>query len=320
MRHRAASAAVVAMLLATVAGCERRPTGKDSSQTHAPDSTSALQDRVAHPQIAAAERDARPLRILSTAPNVTEVCCALGLAGQLVGRTRYCAHPPAVRDVPTVGDLYNLNLEVLLAIKPDLILISGRSRAISDRLEQLGLQHESLPDASLQDLFGAIELAGELTGRPATAGELIAGIRADLESVRRRFTSGPSRHVLLSIGPLPDPPQEAFVAGPGSFYDDLLRLAGHENVAQAAGRPFSPMSLEYVAQADPDVIIELAADLATRPQADEDARRVWSQIGPLKAVRDRRVHVLVGQQHLIPGPRIAMTFEALCKTIAGEND
>jgi ABC-type Fe3+-hydroxamate transport system substrate-binding protein len=110
------------------------------------------------------------------------------------------------------------------------------------------------------------------------------------------------------------------VAGPGSFYDDLLTRAGHRNVAETAGRPFAPLSLEFIVQADPDVIIELVAEAQLRPDGDAEARHVWAQLGPLTAVRQERVHVLRGHQHLILGPRVAHTFEALCRIIAGQHD
>jgi len=277
-------------------------------------------DWVLNPQVAESEVDAACPRLLSAAPNVTEICAALGLIDCLVGRTRFCDYPPQVASVRSIGDLYNLNVEVLLELRPDLILISGQSRSISERLSKLGLAYEALPDYTLDELFIGIERVGVLTGRPETARRLIAGARADLEAVAARYAGLPSKRVLVLTWPLPDPPTQADAAGPGSFYDDLLRMAGHTNVAAPGDRPFGPISLEFILEASPDVIIELSADGRERPRGDADARRVWSQVGPLEAVARERVHVLVGRQHFILGPRIARTFEALCRLISDESD
>lgn len=272
-------------------------------------------DWVVTPPIDDAERDRPCPRLLSAAPNVTEVCCALGLVDCLVGRTRYCDHPPAVRGVPSIGALNDLNVEVLLSLKPELILVSGHSRAVTERLARLELRYEPVPDTTLADLFTAIHRIGELTNRPASATRLVTAVRADLDTVTSRWRGRPPVRVLIVAAPLPTPPTPPTAAGPGSFYDDLLRRGGHANVADT-GRPFAPLSLEFILRADPDVIIELVPDEKARPRGDANARAAWAQVGPLKAVRTGRVHALIGGQHFVLGPRIAQTYDALCRAVA----
>ena len=279
-----------------------------------------LRDWVLHPPLVNDEQADPGLRIVSAAPNVTEICCALGLRQQLVGRTRFCTYPPGIQQVPSIGALIDTNVEVLLNLEPDVILVAGRSRALTERLTPHGLRLESLPDRSLADIFSAIERAGSLTRRPKTARQLCEGIRAELDAVAKRFAHAPRARVLLLIGTLSDPPAPPFVAGPGSFYDDLLRHAGHRNVVASRGASFAPLSLEFVLKTDPDVIIELDADGRARPNGDQDALRIWAKVGSLRAVADRRVHVLSGPQHFLAGPRIAQTFEALCRAIAQAED
>ncbi len=299
-----------------------QPVGVPATQSVNPPATataaSALRDWVVDPPVADAERDAPCPRLLSAAPNVTEICCALGLRDRLVGRTRYCTYPPAVQSVPSIGALNDLNVEALLDLKPELILISGHSRAIADRLSRLELRYESVPDVTVEDLFAAIRRIGELTARPETARQLADGVRGDLAAVVSRYAPRPKARVLLLTDPLPDPPAQADVAGPGSFYDDLLRLAGHTNVAAPLGQPFGRLSLEFLLQADPDVIIEIVPSPASRPAGDADALRVWGTVGPLKAVAARRVYVLAGPQYTLLGPRIAQTLDAMCRAIAGD--
>ena len=279
-----------------------------------------LPDRVTQPVVDIEEQAAPCRRLLSAAPNVTEVCWSLGLGPCLVGRTRYCTFPPAVQSVRSIGALNDLNVEALLALRPDLVIVSGISRAITDRLERLGIPHTSVPDVSLEDLFTAIQRIGSAMGRPATAQRLVDAVRADLDLVACHYAHRPARRVLVLTGPLADPPVQVDAAGPGSFYDDLLRRAGCENVAAAAGRPFTPLSLEFVLRADPDVIVELVPDPAFRPAGDADALRVWSRVGPLRAVQTGRVHVLLGEQYFILGPRVAHTLAALCELIHGTPD
>lgn len=316
--------AVISALAFVAIGCEPNPS-PTTSPSRPPSGTSrvtssdglALRDWVAKPAVEDAERTTPCPRIISAAPNLTEICCALGLADCLVGRTRYCTYPPAVADVPSIGALNEINAEVLVGLAPELILVAGASRNITDRLQLLGLRFETLPDTSLADLFTSIKQLGPLVNRPQTAAQLAENVRADLQRVAERYEDVPRARVLLVIGPLASPPAPPFAAGPGSFYDDLLQRAGHDNIAAAAARPFAPLTLEFIAETDPDVIIELARADTMRTGGDDEAVAAWDGIAGLTAVAERRVHVLRGAQHGILGPRIAQTFEALCTTIAG---
>ncbi|GEM_PF-489036 len=275
-----------------------------------------LHDWVLHPRVVAAERDAGPARIVSGAPNVTEICCALGLRGRLVGRTRYCVYPPEIAKVPSIGALNDVNAETLLGLRPDLILVAGTSRMQVERLRALELRFERVPDTRLDDLFVAIGRIGALTGRPRTAARLCVAIRSDLAAVDGEYRERVAgTRVLLVTGTLATPPRPPYVAGPGSFYDDLLKRAGCRNVVGQRQSAFGPLSLEFVIRADPDVIVELDADGTARPAGDADALRAWSRLGRLRAVRHGRVHVLQGPQHFLLGPRIALTYRALCAAI-----
>lgn len=316
--------AQTSLAVAVLAGCERAPSRLEAGAettvaTRAPTAVAPLHDWVLDPVIDEAELDVALPRIVSAAPNVTEICCALGLRSGLVGRTRYCDYPPGIESVPAIGALIDVNVEVLLELRADLILVSGTSRSQLERFAELDLRLESVPDGSVSDLAAAIRRVGELTGHPVTASRLWAGIDADLAAVTQGFADVPPTRVLLLTGTLSDPPRPPYVAGPGSFYDDLLRLAGHENVVAGEQAAFAPLSLEFIVRADPDVIIELDPDGKQRPQGDADALRVWAKVGALRAVSGRRVHVLTGSQHYLLGPRIALTYDALCRAIAGEN-
>lgn len=325
MRRNRREIAVGCALLAVLAaiGCQRqppKPPGAGDNAAATSQAGSVVHDWVRQPATAPGEQDVPCPRVLSAGPNVTEICAALGALDCLIGRTRFCTYPPAALQIPSFGGLNDVNAEVLVGLNPELIIVSGESRNIADQLDQLGLEHVTIPDVSLDDLFVGIGRIGEHVRRPRTAAALLAGIRGDLEAVRQRYADVPPARVLIVIAPLPDPPTQTFAAGPGSFYDDLLRLAGHRNAAAAADRSFTPIALEFVLEVDPDAIIELAPDATGRPNGDADALGVWAKVGSLKAVRDERVHVLAGQQHMILGPRIAQTFEALCATIAGDDE
>ncbi|MBL8878353.1 MAG: ABC transporter substrate-binding protein [Phycisphaerales bacterium] len=273
-----------------------------------------LADFTQQPIIDESERDVPRLRIASASPSITELCCALGLREWLVARTQYCTHPPGLEALPSIGALTETNVETLLALRPDVVLLTDCSNAIRERLAPFKLRLVEMPVVKMDDLFTSIERLGDVAGRPKSARRLAAAVREQIAVVAAAHAGAAARHTLIVTDALTDPPAPPFVAGNASFYDDLLRSAGHRNAAPG-GSPFAPISLEYIVRTDPDVIIEIDADGASRRKGDADAIAVWRKIGPLSAVREQRVHVLIGPQHFLLGPRIATTMNELLERI-----
>lgn len=302
------------------AGCSPTPplppaTTQASSQRATTTASLDLIDYTVTPPLDDSEHAAPPLRIVSAAPNVTEILCALGLRESIVGRTRYCDHPPQVQSIPTVGALLDLNVETLMSLKPDLVLVAGESRQIREKLATVEIRSEAVPDVSVDDLYRSISQIGEWTGREKTAAALVANLRRDMDRVAHRYRTSSPQRVLVLTSTLATPPSPPYVGGENSFYDWMLRRVGHQNVVAGQGRPFAPLSLEFIGQANPDVIIELAASADARPAGDDDARRAWSALPGLAAVERGRVRVLFGNQHYLLGPRLAITFRDLCAAI-----
>ena len=266
-------------------------------------------DYVAEPQVWPDEVNHGPGRIISLAPSITEVICALGLRDRLVGRTQYCRYIPDVESVPEVGALMDTNFELIRAAGPDLVLTTANSGPVIDRLRELGLRQESVPHDSLEDVYAAIERIGQLCDRPRTAGALVAAIRADIRSLASAAGAVQTRplNVLVVEGELPVPPRAVWVAGSGSFLDAFIRLAGHRNAAATAmSVSHGELPLEKLPALDPDAILTFGQE-PTREQWN-DLYQSWSIVGPIRAIRDRRVRCVGGKEWLSAGPRVAIEF------------
>jgi iron complex transport system substrate-binding protein len=303
--------------LLLVVGCREnsRPVPIDRDTAAQPTAAAAptieLTDYVLNPEVDPRDPPCGA-RLLSTAPMVTEIICALGLRDQLVGRSRYCDYPPSVATLPDVGALTDLSLEQVARLEPDHILIPGESRQQTEALRRAGFNFVTLPDRTLPDLFEAITLAGALTNQTHTAANLVGAIIDDLNRIDAHYAI-PSQSVLFVIGTLPTPPRPPFIAAEESFYHTLLKRANCTNIAPAGLKAFSPLALEIIVARDPEVIIELAAEPGTRSQAA--ALSAWRAVGPLQAVAHRRVHVLSGRRYFLLSPRITHTHAALCNAL-----
>lgn len=274
-------------------------------------------DYVAAPVIDPAERERGPNRIVSLAPSITELVCALGLRDRLVGRTPYCRYPPGIESVPAVGALQDPNFEKIRSLSPDLVLITANSTRLASGLDELGVNYHRIPHETLDDVYAAIEATGEACDRPLTARRLTDALRADVRALHQWATQSvhhPQR-VLIVLGEFPVPPRGVWAAGPGSFLGDLVNLAGHTN---AAGRVLKvshgEVPLTALRGLDPDVILTFGQPPTDRQRLD--LYQSWSRIGPMRAIDRQRVRTVGDEEYLSAGPRIAVTLHGIIATMS----
>lgn len=240
-----------------------------------------------------------PARIISLAPNLTEILYDLGLGERVVAVTGYCNYPPEVKGKPQIGGMSNPSLEVIVALKPDLVAmtVDGNPREIERRLRKLGIRTHVFRAKRLADLPGEIRALGRALDISAQADD-----RADrIESVIRRYAektrSSPRRtnpKVLLVVQPDP-----LIVAGGGTAIDDALQLLGLKNIAAAARTPYPRYSLEEVIRQAPDIIIIGKGHDVVLAQS----RRLLIKLSQVEAVRLGRVYYINDPLFRL-GPRI----------------
>jgi iron complex transport system substrate-binding protein len=244
-----------------------------------------------------------PRRIVSLAPSLTEILYALETGDAVVGVTDFANYPPEVKTKPSVGGGINPNLEMILALEPDLIVISADANRWDTlaQLEQLHMPVYGVKPVGVEGVLTSIEKIGEVVGRPHEAERVIAEMRRRMAAVSRKVKNRPRPKVLYAvwIDPL-------IVAGRGTVLDDLIRMAGGVNVVREPG--FPRYSVEEVFVHAPDMIL-LALDGGT-PGDREVLHRVsgWKE---MRAVREGAVRVVDANLMNRPGPRIVDGLELL---------
>ena len=246
---------------------------------------------------------ARPVRrIVSLAPNLTEILFALDLGDRVVGVTDYCDYPPAAAKKPRVGGYVNPNLEAILALDPDLALatpnIGNRDGVL--KLQALGVDFLVVETPTLASLADAIRLIAARAGEPERGVLLAAKLQAEIEALRARLTALPPTRALLVFAHEP-----LIAAGPGTLFDEMLRAAGGTNLASGRG-PYPHLSLEQVVTLAPEAIIDTAMT-ATGPSDS----RFWDRLATVPAVRDRRICAPPADPILRPGPRVVEGIQLL---------
>lgn len=247
---------------------------------------------------------AAPRRIVSLAPSLTETLFALGAGNEVVGVTEFCTYPPEVRARPRVGGYYDTNLEAVLGLRPDLVVLLPESREQRARLERLGLQTLTVEQHSLAGIYRSYLVLGSATGHEAEAAVLAERFAAACRRVRERTRSLPVQRVLLVLGRDhgAEDLREVYAAGRGELYDELLGLCGCVNAFRAARPKYPKLSAEGVLALDPDLVLELVPT-AEGSRGEPALLSAWHRLPGLRAGREGRIRLLIGDELTIPGPR-----------------
>lgn len=270
--------------------------------------------------LTAAIQAAPPQRIVSTAPSLTETLFALGLGPRIVGVTEFCRYPPEAASKPRIGTFLEPSFERILAQRPDLVLVVRNPVRLAERLSQLGLRTVEVPQDSIAEILASIREIARLAGVEDRGRALAASIEGQLEDVRRRAAALPRRKVLFLVGRSPGTLQGMVGAGPGSFLDELIRLAGGVNALAGSPMAYPRVSVEQIVAADPDVILDMGdfAHHEGKPlESPEQFRTVWGQYRLFRAVRDNRVRQAASEVLIRPGPRVGEAARGMFELIHG---
>lgn len=194
-----------------------------------------------------------PVRIVSLVPSATAVLVALGASPHLAGRTDYDTIQ-AIASVPSVGGGLQPNLEAVVSLRPDLVIrFHGPSDpGTPDELNRLGIAHYAVRPDGIEDVRRIIHEMGALTGRAHQADSLVARMDAELADVQARVAALPPVRTVFLLGGSPP-----FVAGPGTFIHELIRIAGGVNVFADLNDLYAPVSPEQIVARGADVFLTM---------------------------------------------------------------
>jgi iron complex transport system substrate-binding protein len=333
-RRRAARASslllAVLIIMMVAVGCDRSSTGagegaqRESAADEQVEGATSVDadDSGDSSEGAASEREANetpklvqsddlpdePERIVSLAPNVTEMLFALGAGDRVVARTKYCDHPEDATDLPSVGSFANPDFESIVAKEPELVVgvVSGGSKQVFERLESVEVPYLFVRTDTIDETFDGIEAVGDAIGEGKAADALTTEMRERLDELGGRWQPEEPPSVLLVYGHEP-----LVAAGPGTFGHQLLEAAGATNVLADADTSFPRLDIEKVVELNPDRILDTA--MVNRESDDE----FWRPHEAIEAVAQGRVSYLTDPVVLRPGPRLPEALERFGEALYG---
>lgn len=192
-----------------------------------------------------------PKRIISLAPNMTEILFAMGLGDRIVGITNFCDYPEEAKKKQKIGGMSNPSLEAVVSLKPDIVVMTtdGNPKEFEERLHSLKIRTYVFKARRLLELPGGIRDLGTTLGVKNKADELAKEIEVKINKLAVSKNTK-LKKILFIVWPEP-----LIVAGPGTVIDDAITVLGYENIASKATASYPKYSLEEIIHQSPDVII-----------------------------------------------------------------
>jgi len=252
------------------------------------------------------EPASEPSRIVSLAPNLTEILFALGLGERTAAVSSDSDYPTGVESKNKVGTFWSPDAESIIASRPDLVLALWfeQQKSVADSLKRLGYEVLILKIEKVGELFTAIEKIGVATGCKQRANELVKNIGQQLDDFQQQLASAKKVRVLwvIQVEPLR-------VAGRNTFINELIELAGGENAIGPTIAKYPQIGEEEVLASGVEIIIQSAMGAGDIPAQQQAAEKFWGRWRNLPAVKNKRIHVVNPDTILRLGPRLPEGIE-----------
>jgi iron complex transport system substrate-binding protein len=239
-------------------------------------------------------------RIVSVAPNLTEMLFAAGAADQVVAVSAFSDYPAEALKLPQIGDAFRLDYEAIVSLDPTVAVVweTGTPAGVAERLEGLGIRVVRIPTRSLDDVAAGVLALGALAGTEEVAARSARDFRERIADLRARYRDRPVVRVFVQVDDMP-----LYTVGGPHLISEILALCGGENVFADADAQALPVDLESVLARAPEAILSTDAG---------DPVPYWERFGQLAAVA--RGNVWRSRADLLarPSPRIVDGAADVC--------
>jgi iron complex transport system substrate-binding protein len=248
-------------------------------------------------------------RVVSMAPAITEIVFALGKGDRLVGVTKFCDYPAPAGKIAKVGGFLDVNMEVLLALAPEIVLAYpeqyARVKFLESRAIVLVVKHQCL-----SDLFDSIFAIGQALNAETRAKSLVLAMQKKLAAIAAHGGAGKKVRTLIIAGRNPDELKNMYIIGKNDFLNDLLEIAGGVNAYQGSVN-YPNISMEAVIFLNPDFILEISAHY--EGISDDKVFQLWRPFKMLLAVQKEQIKIIKQSFWLRPGARVGLIAEELAR-------
>jgi iron complex transport system substrate-binding protein len=255
--------------------------------------------------IAGRAHAAAPQRIVSLAPHLTELAFTAGAGDRIVATVEYSDHPEAARAIPRIGDAFRVDLERLLALRPDVVLVweSGNPAPMLERVRALKLPVVSFQTQRLEHVATALREIGRIAGSSEIAERAAVDYERRIEELRERYRDRETLRVFIEVDDRP-----LYTVNGKQIISEIVELCGGRNVFADLEVWAPAISIEAVIAANPQAII-------STDDTVPDAAAAWSRWRHIEAVRTGNVYTLRSDDIARATTRLTVAAEAVCRTL-----
>ena len=264
------------------------------------------------------EVHAAPQRVISTSPAITEILFALGAGDRVVGVTDYCSFPKKACLLPTIGGPLNPSTETWIALKPDLIIVQEDSIVINKHATILKIPILKVSVNNLENILTSIQVIADSMQVSKRGNQLVDKINAEIEQYRIRLRKLKPRQVLMLLSDTNDPSRDLYAVGRDTFLNELLSIAGGENILPDTMATYPKISKEFIIAKSPEIIIEIGPKSNLSSDGILGRKKTWGKYPTLNAVKNNRLYFIGADYILIPGPRLVNILDDLTRNIHPE--
>jgi len=246
-------------------------------------------------------------RVIALAPHLTEMMFAVGAGDRLVGQVSHSDFPAEAKSVPLVGDNLHVDLERVIALKPDLLIVwlHGSAGPQLEALRKLGIPLYYSEPHTLEQIEDTLVRIGQMVGSDARARQVAAGMREDLHKLSARYARQPVVRVFYQVWDKP-----LYTLNGKHFVSDVIRLCGGENVFADLATTAPVVSAEAVLKEAPEAVI--SGDMR---QHDESGLTLWHRYPALLASQRDNLFAVDADLLVRPGPRIVAGAAKVCEDL-----
>ena len=246
---------------------------------------------------------------------------AVGLGDRVVGVTTYCHYPPEARKKPKIGTYTEPNLELIAAMKPDLVAIQTNPINLAARLASLHLNVLEVSHDTVDDVYVSMQRIADAGGVSAQGRAVVERMKRQLADIRARTAPLTRRRMMFIVGRAPNAIEDLIAVGRASYLNGIIEIAGGTNIFKDAIAPYPKVGMEDVLARNPQVIVDMGDMSQTEGVTEEHKRAVvalWDQFHPLAAVREHRVFAVASDIFTVPGPRMVDAAPAFARMLHPE--
>ena len=248
-------------------------------------------------------------RIVSHMPSLTEIIYALGAGDRVVGVSDFCTYPEDAKKKPKVGGLMNASMEAVIDLQPDLILMSVNQQEQAKKYQQLGFSVMSVKTENFQGVLESIGKIGKRLKLEKQAAQLKRRMVSEMDAIRARTKGKPRVKTLLVIGHESGSLRDIWASAKGSFHDELLTIAGGENILGDSMAAYPKISKEEILQASPEAVIVIYSHAVNKEERQKEIA-LWEPLGYIEAYKRKRICVVGAEWAHKAGPRMGKIAEA----------